>query len=146
MSLAGRLAGGFNTAWAWTPEAYAGRVQLLERAARRAGRDPASVRRSVGLYCLPGSDLQARWDRDLAAFPGTTSPLRFDDWRRDKLVGTPGEIAATVEDFATLGVEEIILTFGLIPFQLADASAVELPEAPLKAPDDFATEVFPLTA
>jgi probable F420-dependent oxidoreductase len=139
VSLAGRLAGGFNTAWAWTPEAYAGRVQLLERAARRAGRDPASVRRSVGLYCLPGSDpidLQARWDRYLAAFPGTTPRLRLDEWRRDKLVGTPDEIAATVEDFATLGVEEIILSFGLLPFQLADASAVEL----------FASEVFPPTA
>jgi alkanesulfonate monooxygenase SsuD/methylene tetrahydromethanopterin reductase-like flavin-dependent oxidoreductase (luciferase family) len=139
VSLAGRLAGGFNTAWAWTAEAYAGRVKLLERAARRAGRDPASVRRSVGLYCLPGSDpidLQARWDRYLAAFPGTAAPLRFEEWRRDKLVGTPDEIAATVEDFATLGVEEIILTFGLLPFQFADASAVEL----------FASEVFPLTA
>jgi alkanesulfonate monooxygenase SsuD/methylene tetrahydromethanopterin reductase-like flavin-dependent oxidoreductase (luciferase family) len=61
---------------------------------------------------------------------------RFEEWRRDKLVGTPDEIAATVEDFATLGVEEIILTFGLLPFQFADASAVEL----------FASEVFPLTA
>jgi hypothetical protein len=33
-------------------------------------------------------------------------------------------------------VEEIILSFGLLPFRLADASAVEL----------FASAVFPLTA
>jgi alkanesulfonate monooxygenase SsuD/methylene tetrahydromethanopterin reductase-like flavin-dependent oxidoreductase (luciferase family) len=104
----------------------------------RAGRDPASVRRSVGLYCLPGSDpidLQVRWDRYLAALPGTDVPLRFEDWRRDKLVGTPDEIAATVESFAALDVE-INLSFGLLPFQCTDASAAQL----------FASEVFPLTA
>jgi probable F420-dependent oxidoreductase len=139
VSLAGRLAGGYNTAWAWSPEAYAGRVQLLERAAWRAGRDPASVRRSVGLSCLPGTDpidLQARWDRYLAAFPGSPPSLRLEAWRQDKLVGTPEAIAATVEEFAALGVEEVILSFGMLPFQVADASAVEL----------FASEVFPLAA
>jgi alkanesulfonate monooxygenase SsuD/methylene tetrahydromethanopterin reductase-like flavin-dependent oxidoreductase (luciferase family) len=51
-------------------------------------------------------------------------------------VGTPEAIAATVEEFAALGVEEVILSFGMLPFQVADASAVEL----------FASEVFPLAA
>ena len=139
VSLAGRLAGGFNTVWAWTPEAYAGRIAVLERAAAAAGRHPKAVRRSVGLYALPGADgvdLAARWDRYLAAFPGSPPSLELDLWRRDKLCGTPLEIAATVEAFAELGVEEIILSFGLLPFQVADASAVEY----------FAEQVFPLSA
>ena len=138
VSLAGRLAGGFNTVWAWTPETYAGRIAILERAAAAAGRDPRTIRRSVGLYALPGADrvdVAARWDRYLAAFPGSPPPLDLDAWRRDKLCGTPDEIAATVAGFAGLGVEEIILSFGLLPFQVADASAVEY----------FAEEVFPLT-
>jgi alkanesulfonate monooxygenase SsuD/methylene tetrahydromethanopterin reductase-like flavin-dependent oxidoreductase (luciferase family) len=97
------------------------------------------VRRSVGLLCLPASDridLESRWDRYVAAFPGGAPPLPLERWRRDKLVGTPGEIVETVEAFAALGVEEMILSFGLFPFQVADASAVEL----------FAGEVFLLTA
>ena len=133
-----RLAGGFNTVWAWTPETYAGRIAILERAAAAAGRDPRTIRRSVGLYALPGADrvdVAARWDRYLAAFPGSPPPLDLDVWRRDKLCGTPDEIAATVAGFAGLGVEEIILSFGLLPFQVADASAVEY----------FAEEVFPVT-
>jgi probable F420-dependent oxidoreductase len=135
VSVAGRLAGGFNSVWAWTPDAFAGRVAILERAATEAGRDPRSVRRSVGLYALPGADdadVAARWDRYLEAFPAARFELAR--WRGDKLSGTPEEIADTVRAFAALGVEEIILGFGLLPFQIADASAVEF----------FAREVMPL--
>jgi alkanesulfonate monooxygenase SsuD/methylene tetrahydromethanopterin reductase-like flavin-dependent oxidoreductase (luciferase family) len=138
VSLAGRLAGGFNTVWAWTPEAYAGRIAVLEGAALAAGRDPGAIRRSVGLYALPGGDrvgVAARWDRYLAAFPGTPPALDLDAWGRDKLCGTPERIAATVGAFAELGVEEIVLCFGLLPFQIADASAVS----------SFAEHVLPLT-
>jgi len=80
-------------------------------------------------------DLAARWDRYLAAFPGSPPSLELDLWRRDKLCGTTEEIAATVGEFAELGVEEIILSFGLLPFQVADASAVNY----------FAEQVFPVT-
>jgi hypothetical protein len=54
-------------------------------------------------------------------------------WRRDKLCGTPEAMAGTVAAFGALGVEEVILSFGLVPFQVADPSAPEL----------FATEVAP---
>lgn len=42
-------------------------------------------------------------------------------------------MAETIEDFAALGVEEIILSFGIVPFQVADPSA----------PGLFATQMFP---
>lgn len=137
VQLAGRHADGFNTVWAWTPEAYAGRIEQLERGAIEAGRDPGSIRRSVGLYTLPGideSDLSSRWGRYLSANPWMAGLARLESWRGDKLCGTPLDMAARIRAFESLGVEEVILGFGLLPFQVADASAVEL----------FVREVFPL--
>ena len=136
-ALAGRYADGFNSCWAWTPGAYAGRVRIVERAAEKAGRDPSSVRRSVGLYTLPGTDeadVRRRWERYLANTPaGVGASLSLEGWRRDKLCGSPEAMAETVEAFAALGVEEIILSFGIVPFQVADPSA----------PDLFAAQMFP---
>ena len=138
--VAGRYADGFNTSWAWTPEAYAGRLEIVERAAGEAGRDPSAIRRSVGLYTLPGTDerdVERRWERYLAGSAagagGVLSPGSLDVWRRDKLCGTPEAMAQTLEAFAALGVEEVILGFGIVPFQVADPSA----------PDLFAAEVAP---
>jgi probable F420-dependent oxidoreductase len=135
-AVAGRYADGFNSCWAWTPEAYAGRIEVVERAARKAGRDPSAVRRSVGLYTLPGTDeadVERRWGRYVAATPpGIAAGLTLDGWRRDKLCGPPEVLAETVGAFAALGVEEIILSFGIVPFQVADPSA----------PDLFATQMF----
>lgn len=138
--VAGRHADGFNSCWAWTPEAYAGRVEVVERAAGEAGRDPSAVRRSVGLYALPGTDegdVERRWERYVANSPpgigAALGPLGLDAWRRDKLCGTPEAMTETLNAFAALGVEEVILSFGIVPFQVADPSAPEL----------FAAEVVP---
>jgi alkanesulfonate monooxygenase SsuD/methylene tetrahydromethanopterin reductase-like flavin-dependent oxidoreductase (luciferase family) len=120
-----------------TPGAYAGRLEVVERAAERAGRDPRSIRRSVGLYALPGTDeadVARRWDRYVEASPaGVGAGVPLDAWRSDKLCGTPEGMHETSEAFATLGVEEVILSFGLVPFQMADPSVPEL----------FATTVLP---
>lgn len=135
-SVAGRFADGYNSVWAWTPEAYAGRIEVLERASAEAGRDPGSVRRSVGLYCLPGEDrrgLQARWARYVEAALGAIELDGLDAWREDKLSGTPQEIFDRISQFEALGVEEVILGFGALPFQIADPTAVEW----------FAAEVLP---
>ncbi len=58
--------------------------------------------------------------------------LRLGEWRRDKLCGPPGAMADAIRGFAALGVEEIILSFCIVPFQVADPSA----------PDLFATQMF----
>lgn len=135
--IAGRHADGFNSVWAWTPERYADRVRVVETAARAAGRDPSALRRTVGLYTLPGedeADLASRWNRYLAANPWIEPGTGLHAWGDDKLCGTPETMTARIREFAAPGVEEVILGFGLVPFQVADASAVEL----------FAREVFPL--
>ena len=55
------------------PTAYRERVDVLERACERVGRDPATVCRSLGLYALCGEDeddLRRRFDRLVRAMPG----------------------------------------------------------------------------
>lgn len=129
VSIAGRYAGGYNCVWAWTPQAYRGRVEVLDRAAQSAGRDPSEIRRSVGLYCLPGNDqaeLAERWQRYVGVSPDGTAPDGgLTLWREDKLVGNRDQISRRVLEFEELGVEEVILGFGILPFQIADESAVD---------------------
>lgn len=125
--LAGKYADGFNTVWAWTPEAYGDRVRIVNEAAERAGREPASIKKTLGLYCLPGvstSELDSRWSAYKEATPGV-GPDSFDEWKADKLWGNVDQISARLGEFAALGAEEVILGFGLLPFQIADAEAVE---------------------
>ncbi|HEV2907103.1 MAG TPA: LLM class flavin-dependent oxidoreductase [Actinomycetota bacterium] len=126
LRLAARHADGWNTVWAWTPDAYAERVQALRRACEREDRDPASMRLSLGLYTLVGEDrrdLVARFRALQRWAPGgALDGVLLDDWARDKLVGTPGQVLERVGEFAVLGVEEMILSAASIPFAVYDES------------------------
>lgn len=136
--LAGRYADGFNSSWAWEPEDFAERIQVVDRAAEAAGRDPAGIAKTVGLYALPGSTdpaVERRWQRYVACGPpGRPEHISYPLWAEDKLAGTYGQIAEKVGRFEALGVTEIVLTFGSIPFQICDPEAVE----------EFVGEVAPL--
>lgn len=136
--LAGRYADGFNSSWAWEPEDFAGRIQVVDRAAEKAGRDPARIAKTVGLYALPGSTgaaVERRWRRYVECSPpGRPEHVSYPLWAEDKLAGTHEQIAEKIGRFAALGVPEIILTFGSIPFQICDPDAVE----------EFMTEIAPL--
>jgi probable F420-dependent oxidoreductase len=130
LRLVARHADGWNTVWAWTPEAYAERVRALERACERERRDPATVRRSIGLYTLVGEDqgdLAARYRALQAWTPGDWldgQPL--EEWGRDKLAGTPEQVLHRLAAFAELGVEEVICSLASVPFALYDESALGL--------------------
>lgn len=137
VGVAAAHADGYNSVWAWTPDDFAGRIRVLEAEAGRAGRPPGDLRRSVGLYALSADDdhgLAARWsDYVQAVPPGVADADGFERWRTDKLAGTPDEVTARVGEFERLGVSEVILGFGVLPFQIADETAVE----------HFAREVLP---
>ena len=114
----------------WDPKAYAERVDAVRRICEQEGRDPATLRLSVGLYTLIGED-----DRDLATrfeamqrwMPGGAldgqSLVEFSD---GALVGTPERIRERVADFEDLGVEEIIVSPAALPFASFDPSMIEL--------------------
>lgn len=128
--IAARHADGYNLVWAITPRTFTSRVELLERTAEEAGRDPESIKKSVGLYVLPGNtrrEIEDGWRRYVEASPpGVSAGVDPFDWGADKLMGSGGQMRERIEAFGELGVEEVILGFGLLPFQIADERAVEL--------------------
>ena len=117
-------ADGWNTVWQWAPEAYADRLGALGRACERAGRDPATVTRSLGLYALVGedqADLGRRFERLQAVSPpGIVDGTSLDEWRQGRLVGTVEEVQEQVATWAELGVDELIVNMGAAPFLVAD--------------------------
>jgi probable F420-dependent oxidoreductase len=130
VELAGRHADGWNTAWIWTPEDWAERSALLDAACERAGRDPSSVTRSVGLYALAGedeADLARRFRRlqDLSP-PGVLDGTELSEWRKGRLVGTVDEVRDQVREWESLRVSSLVLNAGAVPFALAAGDDVEL--------------------
>lgn len=125
LALVAEKADGWNTAWVWTPEEYRERHDALERQCEKVGRDPTTVRRSLGLYVLVGEDardLERRWERMRAlAPPDVLTDVDLGDWRRGRLVGTVDEVREQVAGWADLGVDEIIVSAGPLPFSLASS-------------------------
>ncbi|MFN8026531.1 MAG: TIGR03619 family F420-dependent LLM class oxidoreductase [Acidimicrobiia bacterium] len=130
LRLVAELADGWNTCWAWTPDAYAERVAVLDRACEAVGRDPATVHRSLGLYALAGeneADLARRFDRLVALTPpGVLRDVTLEQWREGRLVGTVDELRAQRDRWAELGVGELIVGAGAVPFQVTTLDDVEL--------------------
>jgi probable F420-dependent oxidoreductase len=142
LRLVARRGAGWNTVWAWTPEDYAERARALDEACEREGRDPGSVRRSVGLYTLVGEDrgdLEARFGTLQEWTPGDWPDGQdVEAWGRDKLVGTVEEVVERLARFADLGVDEMIVSAGSLPFAVYDGSQLDLlAEAVLPAARDL---------
>jgi len=121
---------GWNTCWVWTPDQYRERLEVVERACDAAGRDPASVWRSLGLYTLCGeneSDLARRFERLVVQSPkGVLDGMTLAQWREGRLVGTPEQIREQLETWSSLGVETVICGMGSVPFHVGSLVDVEL--------------------
>lgn len=137
LGLAARYADGWNAAWRWTPETYAGRVDAVRAACERAGRDPGTFRLSVGLYALLGPTEEAflaTFARGKEAMPGGAMREETpESWRADTLSGTPAQAIERIRAFEALGVEEIVVAPWVLPFAVPEPEIVEL----------FASEVMP---
>ncbi|MFT4219237.1 MAG: LLM class F420-dependent oxidoreductase [Microbacterium sp.] len=111
-ALAARFATEFNIGFV-AEDVIAGKFAGVRAACERIGRDPATLKLSVALPTLAGTD-----ERELerrAANTGTTLANARDGV---KLVGTPQEIAEKVERLRALGAERV-------HFQLLDLRDVE---------------------
>jgi probable F420-dependent oxidoreductase len=129
IQLAVEHADGWNTCWAWTPDAYRDRLDVLERACDKVGRDPATVWRSLGLYALcgeDGSDLERRFVRMRDLSPPGVVVGTVDEWRDGHLVGTVDELRAQRDAWDALGVETLILGAGAVPFSVTTPDDLEL--------------------
>jgi probable F420-dependent oxidoreductase len=130
LRLVARRADGWNTVWAWTPEDYRKRIGELERVCHLEGRDPSTVSRSVGLYTVVGRDerdLNVRWEALRRWAPGNAlGGTTRDEWGRDKLLGTPERVLDRLGEFAALGVEEMIVSIGPLPFAVPDPEMLDV--------------------
>jgi probable F420-dependent oxidoreductase len=130
LRLVARRAAGWNTVWAWTPEAYGERSRALDQACERAGRDPSTVRRSVGLYTLVGeddADVRSRWEGFRRWAPGGAfEDASFDEWSGDALAGPVDRVVERLREFGRLKVEEVVVNPAPLPFAVADPDMVEL--------------------
>jgi len=130
LQLVAEAADGWNTCWIWTSEDYRDRLDVLERACEATGRDPASVRRTLGLYALAGEnekDLSTRYERMQATAPGgMLDKVTLDDWRVGRLVGTPEQLAEQVAGWQALGIAELIVSAGPLPFSVSGRDDLEV--------------------
>jgi probable F420-dependent oxidoreductase len=133
---AARVADGWNFSWIGSFEVYAERAAAANRACEDAGRDPATLRRSAGAYVLVGRDerdLRARFERlvertPTGVFPPETDAgaVSWEAFRRDHVTGTVDEVTDRLGRLSELGVTEVIVTAGALPFQVAAPEDVEL--------------------
>ena len=126
---AARYADGWNFSWVTDLETYEERAVAADEACARSDRDPRSLKRSAGAYLLAGrdeADAKARFER-LAAVspPGVIGPgVSWDDFRRDRIAGGKQEVIDKLGRLAELGVDEVIVGLGVVPFQVADEDDV----------------------
>lgn len=131
---AARAADGWNFSWIGSVDGYRDRAQAADSACEEAGRDPKTLRRSVGAYALIGrdeKDLRRRFERLVERTPEGILPglregtaVSWETFRERGLAGTVSEVADALSSLAELGVEEVILGLGVIPFQVADEEDV----------------------
>jgi probable F420-dependent oxidoreductase len=137
LDLAARHADGWNAAWRWAPVTFGERVADVRAACERNGRDPATLRLSVGLYTLLADSERSfagLFERGRAAMPGDAMRGESESsWRADTLSGTPAQAIERVRAFEELGVEEIVVAPWVLPFAVPEPAIVEL----------FAGEVMP---
>ncbi len=130
LRLAARHADGWNTVWRWTVEDYAAKVRRARQICEEEGRDPGSLRLSLGLYTLLGEnphDLVTRFRAMQRWMPGgALDGELLDAFMVDTLTGTPEHVLERLAAFAELGVEEVIVSPAPIPFAVPDPTILEL--------------------
>ena len=132
---AARTADGWNFSWLGDFDLYAERSKIADESCELVGRDPRSLRRSVGAYVLAGSDdadARRRYERLVERTPAGVlqssaggTGVSWDEYRRSRVAGTAAEVADRLASLERFGVEEVIVSLGALPFQIADEEDVE---------------------
>jgi len=133
---AAAAADGWNFSWLGRVDTYRERLDAARRACDAAGRDFDTLRRSVGVYVLAGEDegdARARFHRLVERSPAGVLNARdvgravsWEDFRRDRFAGTTREVVDRLGELVDLGVEEIVVALGTLPFQVADEDDLRL--------------------
>jgi probable F420-dependent oxidoreductase len=135
LGTAARVADGWNISWLGSADAYRDRLRVVLEACAQAGRDASSLRRSVGAYVLVGRDerdAQRRFERLVERTPPGVlrsltreTAVSWEQFRRDHFAGTAAEVTDRLGVLGELGIEEVIVSVGTLPFQVGDEDDVE---------------------
>jgi len=136
LKTAARVADGWNFSWLGSTDTYRERSAAAAAACEAVGRDPKTLRRTVGVYVLAGrddADVKRRFERLLEHTPHGVltdgsggAAVSWEEFRTGRFAGTVAEVADRLGQLAELGVEEAILSLGALPFQVSDLDDVEL--------------------
>jgi probable F420-dependent oxidoreductase len=130
LSIAARYADGWNAAWRWTPESYAERAKAARRACERVGRDPATLRLSLGLFTVVGEndpDVKRRYELMGERLPkGVGEALSLETMRDECLAGTLEQIIERMSTFAEIGVSELVICPAPVWFAMPDPSMLDV--------------------
>ena len=131
-----RYADGWNFSWLGSIDTYRERLEAARRACEDVGRDPGSLRRSVGVYLLAGkdeADARRRFERLKEVTPPGVltggsggAAVSWDEFKGSRYAGTVQEVTDRLGELKDLGVEEVIVTLGTLPFQLSDLEDLQL--------------------
>ncbi len=129
------VADGWNFSWLGDTASYRGRAEAADRACAEVGREPSTLRRSVGAYALAGkddADVKRRFERLAERTPvGVLQSTRgagsvsLQGFREKHVAGSVSEVTDRLAEVSAFGVEEVIVSLGALPFQLADEEDVE---------------------
>lgn len=129
-------ADGWNYSWVGSIDDYRERLDHARRICEQRDRDFDGFRRSVGCYVLAGrdeSDVARRFGRLIERTPagvlrsGDDGPaVSWDEFRTSRVAGTVTEVRDRLGELSDLGVEEVIVSLGTLPFQVSDEDDVEL--------------------
>lgn len=132
---AARHADGWNFSWIGSPAVYSERSRAADDACEQIGREPTSLRRSAGVYLLAGrdqSDARRRFERLVERTPrgvlrdlGGRGEVSWDEFQENHVAGSTGEVVEYLGRLADLGVEEVVISLGTLPFQVADVEDIE---------------------
>ena len=135
LKTAARSADGWNFSWLGDFDLYAERSAAADRACESVNRDPATLQRSVGAYVLAASDdkdARRRLDRLAQRTPpGVLKPsapgtgVSWEEFGRTRVTGTVSEVVDRLGSLERLGVEEVVVSLGALPFQVADEEDVQ---------------------
>lgn len=121
LSVVAEKADVWNLAWAIRPVDYGRKLETLRKICESASRDPSTVGLTLGLTTLATrneSDLAEKFEK----FSNLVAGARFElsDFRAERLVGPVSEVIDRIYQFSKMGVEEIICSFGPVPFSISD--------------------------
>jgi probable F420-dependent oxidoreductase len=130
LRLAARYAAGWNVVWRFSDAWYRDRLEEVAGVCEGVGRDPATFRRTVGLYSVLGDDEQAArvaFARGRAAMPGgALDDDTYERFRDETLSGTPQDAIARLQALEAMGVEEVVVSPWVLPFAVCEPAQIDL--------------------